>query len=1043
MTNPNIPNNEDSKKFIVYTSSAGSGKTYTLSRFFIRLLLQNDNPSYFRTIAALTFTNKAANEMKERIFNNLVVLSQDVSKITDEKKRTETFRLLEDYSSYIGISKEKTQEQSAKIVSEILHNYTDLTVQTIDKFTHKIIRPFSRDLNISPDFSIELGEDDIIKKSVDLLLQKSSGDEFLSKILLDFAYYKVEEGKRFQTFEDDLNGLASVFKKEDAISYLNNYREYTLSFFFDKKQEIKHKLADVTKLITSEAKQAVSLFKSKGIDALDFYYTKSGVGVFFEKIANGDVPNSINSSVLKALEEDKWYTDNKHSSAALIDEISPALKQHLAIIVEHLPNYFNMQFLYARIFPTALLNEIEKIINDVKESQNILTISDFNKLISELINSSHLSVPFLYERIGERYNHYLIDEFQDTSVLQWNNLLPLIDDSLAKGNANLLVGDGKQAIYRFRNGDVEQFVQLPKLINKSNENYHHFENTLERNFKKETLATNYRSYSNIIEFNNELFKAIYPSLNPYQQKIYEDVAQKSSGKNGGYVNVQFYEGKTFKDEAKEYTLTAIKDALNCGYNLSDMAVLVRTRNEINDVAEYLVSNAIEVISEESLKLTYSKDVRVVVEYFKLLVNPSDVLQAVSLLMALAPNLNTQELHNLLKEKTVWKFLQDEYSVYKSNVQFSVFEAMSNAVKSFGLDENTTYFQQFKSYVWERFKKEGVSISDFVSLWKVLEEKNNIPSLKNAASANAVQIITAHKSKGLQFKVVIIPFANWTVNFRETIKWIQPEGVDDLTHLAVNITPNTLQKTPYSLIAEEESKEAFLESLNILYVALTRAEEHLYVFVESKKGIGKEINLALQQTSIYNDNCIELGEKKKYSTQDEYRSTDLFVINKTPRIKELALHIAPNADIYWNESSANEADYGTLFHEIIRKIKTLRDVEKILSQITTDGKISTDQKEKLIQDISVMLSNSKLQEVFSENNNVFNEKEIGANGKHFRVDKLSLTPSGKIYLLDFKTGEESSAHKKQIDEYKNVLQTLKFTDIETLIYYTQTTKLLTY
>jgi ATP-dependent exoDNAse (exonuclease V) beta subunit len=255
MTNPNIPNNADNKKFIVYTSSAGSGKTYTLSRFFIRLLLQNDNPSYFRTIAALTFTNKAANEMKERIFNNLVVLSQDVSKITDEKKRNETSRLLNDYSSYIGISKEKIQEQSAKIVSEILHNYTDLTVQTIDKFTHKIIRPFSRDLNISPDFSIELGEDDIIKKSVDLLLQKSSGDEFLSKILLDFAYYKVEEGKRFQTFEDDLNSLASVFKKEDAISYLNNYREYTLSFFFEKKQEIKQKLTDVTKLITSEAKQ--------------------------------------------------------------------------------------------------------------------------------------------------------------------------------------------------------------------------------------------------------------------------------------------------------------------------------------------------------------------------------------------------------------------------------------------------------------------------------------------------------------------------------------------------------------------------------------------------------------------------------------------------------------------------------------------------------------------------------------------------------------------------------------------------------------------
>ena len=199
MTNNYNLNNTSTGNFVVYSSSAGSGKTYTLTRFFIRLLLKSKDPKYFRTIVAITFTNKAANEMKERIFQNLVLLSKDDSEFADKKSLQEARNLRSDYVSFIGISEENLKEKSKQIVSEILHNYTDLTVQTIDKFTHKIIRPFARDLDVSPDFNIELGEDEILSKSIDVLLQNTGKDEFLTQILLDFAEFKIDEGKRYQT----------------------------------------------------------------------------------------------------------------------------------------------------------------------------------------------------------------------------------------------------------------------------------------------------------------------------------------------------------------------------------------------------------------------------------------------------------------------------------------------------------------------------------------------------------------------------------------------------------------------------------------------------------------------------------------------------------------------------------------------------------------------------------------------------------------------------------------------------------------------------
>lgn len=1041
MTQSSNPNNTSDKKFLVYTSSAGSGKTYTLSRFFIKLLLKTNNPSYFKHIAALTFTNKAANEMKERIFSNLLLLS--LASFESEEQKKDAQKLMNDYVYFLQISREEIQDKSEKIVNEILHNYSDLTVQTIDKFTHKIVRPFSRDLDISPDFSIELNEDDIIKKSVELMLQKSSDDELLSKLLLDFAYFKVDEGKRFQSFEDDLLKLANVFKKEEAIEFLKDYKENTLQFFFHKKDEIRQQLLAVKKKMNDAAISAVLLINEAGLSWKDFAYAGSGVGMFFQKIANEDYTANVGKRVLDALLDDAWYSKNS-IRASEIDAISPKLKEYLSVIVNEFPNYYNYSFLYKRIFPTALLNEVEKIIDDVKDSQNILTISDFNKLISNLIATSHLSVPFLYERIGERYNHYLLDEFQDTSVLQWNNMLPLIDDSLSKGNENLLVGDAKQAIYRFRNGDVEQFVSLPNLPHKPNKNYELFEKTLERNIQKETLQTNYRSYSNIIEFNNLLFSELTKNLNDYQKEIYKDVAQKTTSKEGGYVNVQFYEGGEFSDEALNFTLNSIYKSLEAGFKPNEIALLVRNRKEISKLAELLVQNNIEVVSEESLKLTYSEDVKKIIECFKFIVNPNDSLQTTQLLFLLEPEIESKKVYDLLSSKKIQSYVDEKFCVNQKLLQHSTLTAIDKLSNLLSLNINSAYFVQFKSFVWDRFKKEGVSISDFIRYWKTLEEKDSIPSLKNSEVSSAVQILTIHKSKGLQYPVVIMPFVDWKTNFKDAIKWIEPVGVEGLSHLAVNISPNSLENTDYTEVSKLESDEAFLESLNLLYVALTRAEEQLYVFSDAKKGIGNFIFENIKHNLILSNQTIEIGTANRLSEIKDKDKEDLSKIELKNSFKESKsiLNVAVESSKYWNEENVSVFDYGNYFHDIMKKLKTTKDKEKIISSLKNDSNLSSEDSEKLVSDIEQLLQDETMKNVFRDDNLVFNEKEIFFENDKLRIDKLSLTNDGKIFLVDFKTGEEKSSDIKQIKNYQKALEKLNFNNIESILYYTKFNKVVT-
>lgn len=1036
MPNPLNLNTNSEGKFIVYSSSAGSGKTYTLTRFFIKLLLSQKDPKYFRTIVAITFTNKAANEMKERIFENLILLAEDFKDNSDENRAKEAQNLLDDYAAFIGLSKEEIKVKSKLIVSEILHNYSDLTVQTIDKFTHKIIRPFAKDLDISPDFNIELNEDDILTKSIDVLLEGTGKDELLTKVLIDFAEFKIDEGKRYQDFERDISELCQVFKKEDAIKYIQGYKEHSVSFFFDKKEELKKQVRKLSKEIENLGKVGLSLMADNGVSVNDFYQSKSGVGALFQNIYLAKFP-TLNSYHLKAIEEDIWYTKSSTKQDE-IDGIKDRLRTFMLEYVEFYKHYKTTNFIYARIFPTALLNEVEKLIVEVKEKQNILTLSDFNKMISALINSSYLSVPFLYERIGERYNHYLIDEFQDTSVLQWNNLLPLVDDSLAKGKENLIVGDGKQAIYRWRNGDVEQFVKLPALPHKPNENYNFIEDSLKREFNPDSLNTNYRSYSNIIEFNNVLFEQIRTFLNPYHDSIYKDVSQLANSKKGGYVYADLIDNKDYDGIALENVVKYVDRAISNGFEQKDICIIVRGNKVIKPIAELLIQNNFEVVSDESLRLTSSQDIKNILSFMFFINDQKDHKAAVNLAYALFPNHSPEEKHKLIKNRTLWGKIQADYNCDNSLFNLPIFELLNVVSKCLMVNQNSPYFIQFKNFLWNRFRKDSSSLNDFVSYWKSLEEKEMIPSLKSTDVANAVRIMTIHKSKGLQFPVVILPNVSWKTKISQTIKWVEPSDVDGLNYLAATVSETSVADTPFEKVVEAEQEETLLEALNMLYVALTRAEEQLYLCVNVKTSntIGEVVKRAISTTKWSSENQIEIGESKRISQPKKAIEKAMLELNLKNRTSKVELRIAPESDKFWGESDQKELDYGNIFHYQISKVKSHKDLPKVIKSMKEDLGLNESIQLRLENAFLTMLKIGEIGNIFSDDNVIYNEQEISYNSQTLRIDKLVITPAGEALILDYKTGEEANKNVKQVRNYIEALQFLGFEKVKGFLYYTK-------
>ncbi len=1038
--------------FTVYRSSAGSGKTFTLVREYLRIALTDtsDPPQRYRKILAITFTNKAAAEMKERIIRSLKELSNPeagkispMSTILKEELQLDTLTLA---------------ERSSNLLRAILHNYTDFAIGTIDSFTHRIVRAFAHDLRLPVNFEVETDSDKLIREAVDILIGKIGEDPQLTELLVQFSARKADEEKTWQ-IEYELREIGKELVKEEGARNAEMLRGLSIENFMQINEKLKKSRTGFEAKIIAIAKQGVDLISGSGLTMEDFSFKKAGIAGRFFAFAKGELDKlgEPNKNIEKMLAGGKWYSgDASKSSQAAISGIQQSLEELWrkieAVKEDEYPAYIFHKMLLQNIYAIAVLNEIERIIFSFRTDQNILHISEFNRIISRIVFAE--PVPFIYERLGEKYSNYLIDEFQDTSVVQWQNLLPLLENSLAGNFFNMLVGDGKQAIYRWRGGEVEQFAKLPAVIDPSqNPLIKERAQSLVRNFEEQHLGKNFRSKSEIVQFNNIFFRFLSERLGVSSKVIYDKLEQEFVPANaGGYLRIEELEPS--EDDKNEIYIAKTLERIQLlnaeGWAYADIAILVRTNNEGSMIAGALIENKIPVLSSDSLLLKQSAIVSFMVSILRCIDFPDDELAGAQVLEYLVSTKRILlPLHECLKQfNDARNNLQKVLA--QNNIQLDllrcsrlpIYQRCEEIITCFRLgDKADSYLVFFLDEILNYTNSRGKDKNDFFGYW---EDRSKNASVVVPAGMNAVTVMTIHKSKGLEFPVVILPFANWKIEKNNVKKWItfsDPE-IPELQTALIPLTQELL-KTPFADVYEEERDKTLLDSLNVLYVGMTRPEQRLYVFTELLEKETSSISFffksALERMNlVFIDHIVEIG---KPALPEKKKENELICIRPESiqsHTWENRVQIRSTSSDHWDmEDALGSRDKGNLLHGILANITTEADINSAIEKAIQDGLTNQEEGKSLATLLMQLIKLPELESSFSGKGKIRRETELLLpNGKRLRPDRV-IENSQETIILDYKTGEPNEGYKKQLNNYADVLQEMGYVNIKKKIVYTET------
>lgn len=1025
------------KNFVVYKSSAGSGKTFTLVKEYLKLVFKNTDALYFKKVLAITFTNKASAEMKERILKYLRAFS-------DRKLDKSTEGMMLVLCKELNLNQNEIFAKAEDVFKLMLHNYSEINISTIDKFNYKIIRTFAHDLQLPLNFELLLDSEILLSQAVNELINKAGEDEQLTRFLIEYAEYNIEENKS-KNIEGDIQALASQLLKEDALKHLSALKDYTLDDFSEIKASIRKHQSEFENSIIIIAKKAWDLIISNGLTNKAFFQGNSGIGKFFEKNANHDFTFTLNSYQEKAFSEDKWYTKSGSSDSNAIDGIKGMLTDYYLqlenIFSKSLNDYKLLSLIEKNFYPLALLNELAKIIENIKSENNLVHISELNKKISEAIVNE--PAPFIYERIGEKYKHFLIDEFQDTSSMQFQNLLPLIDNALAEANFTMLVGDAKQSIYRWRGGDASQFVNLPMIADAfSNISADLYQPSLMRNFREEQLANNFRSKYEVIHFNNDFFEYAATQLHPEGQRSYEGLKQNAREDNkGGYVNIEFLDADNaneLRELNSEKTLETITNLLAEGYRKKDIAILNRGNKEGSLIARHLLKNNIPVISSDSLMLANSKEVCLLMSFISYLSYTNIKLYKAEIANYLweikkidkNPILNnSSDFNNITKFVRQFGFEINE----KQLLENTPYQTTQILIEVFQL-HNNLFVNSFCDELWKFTNKQYSSFAEVMEWWN--ENKTKL-SVTTPEGADAVRIMTIHKSKGLEFEVVILPNANYYTQTKGSLMWaeIENEQLKGLSNVLVNNT-KLLEETCLQEIHTEELFKTDLDNLNLLYVAYTRAVERLYIITSEPTGTNKTSKSTvdfLTHKNMYEagKTIYEFGQKTKPIHKGEV------IIEST--FSELPLfNWKQNITIstkYSKENYNSKIVAGNIFHEIISEINYESDVTFVIEKNADLKLLSPTERNFVESKVHEILLHENTKAFFSEEYKVITEKEILLDGAVIlRPDRVLIKDNVAI-VVDFKTGKPNNKHIDQIRSYKSALQKLDFKNVKAYLIYT--------
>lgn len=1021
----------------IYQSSAGSGKTYTLVKEYLLLVLKK--PSLLRSTLAVTFTNDATGEMKERVVKALWELS--VGKNETLKK---------DIEASIGNSVD-IRKVAGNVLTHILHHYTELSIQTIDSFFLNITKSVAYEAGLPGRYNVDLNRDAAIDFITSELLLSAGDDKELTNWLLDFAYYRMDEKKGWDMQNDIRNISKDLF--DDKIQ--NSLHQLSVDA-----EQIKPIHAIVNNYKSQLQKMAagiIDIFESAGITENDIYQKSRGFIKVVKAFCAYDMPKKMifNSYFMQACEEGRIF-DNHINDTELRKDVQERLKEIRNYFEEGKKNYLTAEVILRNIYLKGLLQFLNRQLSVYRKENQVVLISDVGSILRNFISGD--DTPFIYEKAGNVYRNFLIDEFQDTSETQWNNMLPLLINSLSQNNQVLTVGDVKQSIYRWRGGDMKLLMTEVKEKLKS-----HAAKTDVLN-----LSSNYRSAEAIINFNNILFSSAPEifirngELNPLIEKAFkkEQVIQKVERNDmKGYVRIE----KLNKDEElpdyvyPEYcneqqkiflgrTLQYIEQQLAKGYSYGDIAILVRENKKGSLLADFLVLNGItQINSRDSLLVTGAPQIRFLISAFSYITDVTNEVAEKHIRWYACKMLG-------FKSEKLDKIFFDKVKRFQ---QMALTEAGASLIHLFGLDRSPDgYIQRFEDLLLEKSGKGLWDIQLFLNWWNAEKERMRI-SVQMPSDNTSVTIMTIHGSKGLQFPIVILPFAEFELTKSQGRIWVETstQPFDKLGLVPVNVN-KTLEETYLNESYREERFEKQLDELNAFYVACTRAEEKLFLLLGEKDSgafnkVGDIVRFALGNENFLqpvmerkSEKLFTLGEdtKKPLRTKKVSDDPDKFEVDslKEYLINERGVH--KGFKIRKHVSEDDQRTFGIRLHDMMSSYYSADDSKRIIQEIESLP-LNDVKKHQLRDDVQRAMNLIEERQWTSSEYRILNETEIcDSEGNIIRPDRMMIKDK-KAVVLDYKTGQPLNEHQQQMLGYKDVLEKTGFTSVEAFLYYAESGEML--
>ena len=1050
----------------IMKASAGSGKTYRLARKYISLLLQSKDRYAYRHILAVTFTNKATDEMKGRILKELHVLATS----PQESDYHDHF-----VPAYFP-SDSDLQKKAETVLSDMLHDYSAFAVSTIDRFFQQTLKAFSREIGQFASYQVELDKDSLVAESVDRILDSlTEEDSGLLSWLTDNVLEQIEQGGRY-SMDANLLEMAKRLKSAQRQEVMEKSgvgadKEYPKEKLLEIREICRRIVSDFRAAVKDSARVALDIIEQAGVNPAESNRGFMKKLYQYSELEDGDVIEALPETFTsKALDHEQWFAKTK--AAKLKPLVYPFLEVPLedfcALFDKEFKVYNTAQILDGQLYGLGVAGELDKAFKELMKEKNVLCIDDSNTILRDIIDGS--DAPFVYEKLGVRYEHFLLDEFQDTAGVQWSNFSPLLHESESKGGESLIVGDVKQSIYRWRGSD---WKLLNDIVPDEFEGH-----------KEEVLDTNYRSLANVVNFNNLFFKsaaAILDRMNGFEKDgpmsvIYSDVRQMTGKKSSakGSVSLTFCP----KEDELKKVLEAVHEAQANGASLSEIAVLVRSNAIGEDVSMYLIDNDIPVITDDSLRVKSSITVRRLVSLMSFADNPQDTVNgylAESLDIALP-----RECGSLV----------------------DMVEALFRELKTKDADGlwkgEALHIQSFMDHVQEYVSMNGNSLRGFLKYW---DGEN--PSICSPSSGESVRVMTIHKSKGLDFPYVIIPFAENINLYKAGSYWCVPElEGTPLDGVADGVYDVTLSKASEdTLFAEDYRKENFLQqvdNINTIYVAMTRAALGMHIIAKTPSAkclkaveAGDTTQFADFSQMLYwfasascggdvpgNEELLPpftvartaaedgaerfdagemvcFGEHRKHGNE-----TATFDISGHDELPSIALNPQPGdsdedvrergrlkftadaLDFFSKDGetgvSASNRIKGVVLHDILAHVNIPEDLESAVRQAVQAGELTGPEAEEAYRLLSERIAAAADRGWFpSHAERILNEASlIDTEGQICRPDRVVIA-DGKVIIIDYKFGEHHRIYERQLKKYAGIWSRLGYEDVTSYLWYVHT------